>query len=54
MHLEAGQTKQAVDSVGDVELYSSIDTDASDNPHISYSGNGLLYAYHDGSKLMAI
>jgi len=47
---KAGQTEQVVDSVGDVELYSSIDTDGSENPHISYSGNGLLYAYYDGSE----
>jgi hypothetical protein len=49
-YVKAGQTNQAVDSVGDVELWSSIDTDGSENPHISYSGNGLLYAYYDGSE----
>jgi hypothetical protein len=38
-----------IDHVGDVALHSSIDTDSENNPHISYSGNSLLYATYDGS-----
>jgi len=49
-YVKQGYPKQVIDHVGNVALHSSIDTDGENNPHISYTGNSLLYAAFDGSE----
>lgn len=40
---------ETVDSIDEVGRYCSITLDTDNNPHISYLGGGLKYAYFDGS-----